>query len=413
MRKAAAEAEAEDAAPTCRKGAMLSDSMQLSSFPFMNSESNFLLGGKSGPDYDQRVWRRDRQAWLHAKASNSPARPSARWKGSFCKVHDTRLVLFGGSESAEVYLNDVWLFDPLLDLWEELHPSTARGREWVISPRRAHSGVVVDSRHLVVFGGSRGDMDEPLKDLWTLDLELKLWTNHKQVRFPLPARKGHTAAVVGRRMFVFGGRRSDTEYFDDLVALDFAPSTWTPTKWTVLPSKNGPAKRNHHVSIPILGDHLLVYGGRGNHDMDGEIMNDVWLYRTTTQAWSQVTKLHLADGTGGHPKPRIEAAYGTGRDNQLVMGFGQASPKELLNDLWTLDVQLDSATGVAHGTWENVHSGNCTVQAGWALSGKQARLVDRGPEPLTLTLVVALIAVVMALYRWRPNRFRSQQYEAL
>ena len=65
------------------------------------------------------------------------------------------------------------------------------------------------------------------------------------------ARYGHSVALVGNRMFMFGGKGEGTT-FRDVHFLDLIQWTWVPVSST----SAGPSPRLNHASCLVGGSHV-------------------------------------------------------------------------------------------------------------------------------------------------------------
>ena len=84
---------------------------------------------------------------------------------------------------------------------------------------------------MIIFGGhffSGGDKFEYLNETWILDVEKLVW--HKiscSGEIPSP-RYGHSAHILGSRMFVFGGKGPGDIVYKDVYFLDLLEWVWVP-----------------------------------------------------------------------------------------------------------------------------------------------------------------------------------------
>ena len=271
-------------------------------------------------------------------------------------------------------------------------------------PRRAHTGVVAGSRHLVIFGGKSGETKLPLKDLWLLNLENWTWHDMSHLRFPGAPRKGHTAVMLGDEMYIFGGRSSNTEYYDQLFALKFDAHTWMPISWHEISVKEGkrPALRNHHVASSLSGNRMLIYGGRGGHDPTYPLLNDVWIFDAASLKWTEVKPLPDPNlpPMVAHPKPRIESASASLSGNSLIIAGGRDFQGRVLNDAWYLEFTKDNEKGA----WRSVSPLDCS---GEPIVTPTVTYVSVGFFVGICILLVAFLAV-----RYR-TRVRQAPYEPI
>ncbi|CAM9880831.1 unnamed protein product, partial [Phaeothamnion confervicola] len=138
-------------------------------------------------------------------------------------------------------------------------------REWRRSlngdsvPRTWHSAsFLVDQKLLVVFGGERsvGGVLEPLDDIMVLDTSIMLWYPPEISGKAPPPRAGHSAAVLGSDVMVFGGTRG-RKWQNGVWALD--TERW---RWRVVPTTGRPpAPRSYHSATAVGGAMMVVLGG--------------------------------------------------------------------------------------------------------------------------------------------------------
>jgi N-acetylneuraminic acid mutarotase len=104
--------------------------------------------------------------------------------------------------------------------WTYQKPLIPNGK--LPSGRGGASLVYADGK-LVTFGGhyyAGDDKFEYLDETWLLDTEKLVW--HKMPcsgQIP-PPRYGHSAHLIGSRMFIFGGKGPADEYYKDIYFLD-------------------------------------------------------------------------------------------------------------------------------------------------------------------------------------------------
>jgi hypothetical protein len=113
------------------------------------------------------------------------------------------LILFGGqaqktvTQTYTIILGDLWVYSLSLSRWTEVFPSGA-----VPTARKDAKMQQLDSRRLVMFGGSNGD--EFFDDMWLFNIETNTW---KEWTFePKPERRSkHSLTKVEQGLIVFGG----------------------------------------------------------------------------------------------------------------------------------------------------------------------------------------------------------------
>ena len=129
------------------------------------------------------------------------------------------------------------------------------------SARGGHSAAMAEDQ-VIIFGGScytSGGRFAYFNDTFTLDTEHHLW--HKVAcsgEAPTP-RYGHSAELIGSRMFVFGGR-GEVGTLRDMYFLDLVEWSWVPLSVT----SACPSPRFFHASL-LVGRKVVVHGGWDGH----------------------------------------------------------------------------------------------------------------------------------------------------
>ena len=166
--------------------------------------------------------------------------------------------------------------------------------------REGHTASVV-GRRIYIFGGTWTDEDDQtiyMNDLHILDVDTLIWSRPGTDGTPPIEREGHTAATIGSRIFIFGGTWVDDEdnsiYLNDLHILETdGVLSWSPGESSGEP----PTRREGHTASPI-GTMMVVFGGAG-FESDGPInLNDLHILCTEAMRWSQ------PNITGKVPKER-------------------------------------------------------------------------------------------------------------
>jgi hypothetical protein len=153
------------------------------------------------------------------------------------------------------------------DLWGTI----PEGEVWPAA-RMWHSMVAYGSK-LYVFGGLSANR-LVRNDFWVYSTSGSSWAQINASNAP-PRRHGHTATVVGSRMWIVGGR-DDTiagavVLYDDIWYWDFGGQQWTQ----VSAGSTKPSARSHHIAVP-QGDFIWIYGGIGS-----STFSDMWRFQVT------------------------------------------------------------------------------------------------------------------------------------
>ena len=191
---------------------------------------------------------------------------------------------------------------------------------------------------------------------------------------PVP-RSSHTLSVVKGRAYIFGGETGHRVLADNamhVVTLPLSGSDSSDYREVPAVSPDHPAPRIGHTAA-VVGNHIYIYGGRGGSEKGLlEEQGRVWVFDTTTDKWSY---LDPAEGSP-NPGPRyyhactasehpLPAAMNAGADaaasatvldeyGTLLLHGGWTS-KDSQADVWSFDVaarfwaKLPDAPGPARG----------------------------------------------------------------
>jgi len=182
--------------------------------------------------------------------------------------------------------------------------------------------VLYPTEKLILFGGyyCSEDMEvqQYMNDVHSLDLRTMAWTD-PEVEGELPEpRSAHTACVIHKRMYVFGGQTHKKKNLNDVYVLKMSENG--TLKWTMfLPNGIPPEPRHGHTAVPAFNN-IIFFGGRGN---ENRIFNDVIILDTLHQIW-------IYPKVGGDiPSPRYyHASCAINHQTEIVM-FGGVKPKGL------------------------------------------------------------------------------------
>eukprot|EP00438_Fugacium_kawagutii_P003423 Skav211337 [mRNA] locus=scaffold3120:267094:267957:+ [translate_table: standard] len=171
------------------------------------------------------LWSFDPKAnhWIEIKPEGYI--PNRRESHSAVCRGDSMLVFggtaFKGFAQPEVR-NDLWSYDPKANQWIEIKP------EGPIPERRCLHSAVCSEGKMFIFGGS-DDADRWRNDLWAFDLAANQWIEIKP-NGPIPGvRAGHSAVSIGDCMFVFGGYDGSVRR-NDLWAYALKENQWIEIK---------------------------------------------------------------------------------------------------------------------------------------------------------------------------------------
>ncbi|MCU0866508.1 MAG: kelch repeat-containing protein [Planctomycetes bacterium] len=302
--------------------------------------------------------------WSQLTHSTPPsARQSARFT-AFDTVND-RIVLFGGSPTNGIYLNDTHVLQCSTGTWTQITGGPApqpryghsltydpvrnevilfggllfngngplnnetwafRGNTWVpLAPAQApaarflHSTVFDTNRGVIVLFG--GGLSATTSDTWE-------WNGNNWIQrattipspFPLRSNSAIAYDPVRQRTVIFGGRVNNSWLQGTL--------EWDGAVWTnVTPAANNPPGRAGAAMAYHAGlDRIVMFGGVGGPTATaGNYLGDTWYWDGTS--WTQVLP-------GVVPSPRASTGfvYDPVRDRGVMFGGNLTSTH--FNSLW-------------------------------------------------------------------------------
>ena len=211
--------------------------------------------------------------WQQAQPHGRARKPC---EGHTVSVVDTSLfVLFGKHEDdcGNVVCPPLQMLD--VETMSLSHPHIEPGpdgRTTIPGDREGHSAAVIGSK-IHVFGGTWTDDDDStiyMNDLHVLDVTCFVWSRPTCSGTAPIEREGHSASVVGNRVHVFGGTWVDDDsnsvYLNDLHVHDVEAMAWSQPSTTGEP----PSQREGHTAA-VVGTDVIVFGGAGLDKEDSSV----------------------------------------------------------------------------------------------------------------------------------------------
>ena len=170
--------------------------------------------------------------------------------------HNNCLYLFGGWNDQE-YINHGLLFNV-----DSLKLVVEQTKDRLLPPPRRDHTLCKMGPYLLLFGGWSHDYDG--NELWLLGSNWK-WQQLEITGTAPCSRRGHSANVIGSKMFIFGGLYGFSKYLNDLHIYDGDNNEWIQPE---LVGITRPPPRAWHTSTIIGQTQILFYGEhRGNGDL--------------------------------------------------------------------------------------------------------------------------------------------------
>jgi len=188
-------------------------------------------------------------------------------------------------------------------------------------PRSHHTASEFNGK-IYIFGGkdNQGQLsDNELQVLNTAGL--KAWNVPKTTGVVPAQRHSHTATLVDKRIFVFGGYGQ--RYYNDLIILNCATLVWSKPRV----NGAGPSPRSSHSAVTDGKDKIYVFGGSYLKSAS----NDLHIFDVASLTWI------VGNPTGEIPTPRHSHAAALIDKEMFVIG-GSDGKGILLNDVYVLNV---------------------------------------------------------------------------
>lgn len=255
--------------------------------------------------------------------------PSAREGHSMVPI-DSLVYLFGGQDGNKSVFNQLTVFDPAMQIWDEEEP--------VNSPptaRSGHKAIVKDGKMYVFFGtGSSGVLD----DIWEYNPAAGEWTQIVPTSTANPVgRYDHSAILVGNKAWIVGGMDNNGNALSDLWAYNFSNG-----QWESYPDITGGGTYGHTTAQK--DGYVYVFGGYHNDYLD----NAIYKFNPGNNSWS------IQSPQGNYPNPFAYCSFMQLDDKVFLFG-GQNSNGTTSNcyewDLTNMQFnQLASDPGVSNAS---------------------------------------------------------------
>lgn len=143
---------------------------------------------------------------------------------------------------------------------------------------RSSHAIAIVGQKLYAFGGEFTPRVPVDNQLYVFDLVDQSWSVTEATGDAPPPRVGVTMATVNGIIYVFGGRDAEHKELNEFYSFDT-----TTNKWALLSNGEiGPAHRSYH-STTADDRHVYIFGGCG----DSGRLNDLWAYDVVDKKWTQ------------------------------------------------------------------------------------------------------------------------------
>eukprot|EP00299_Pterocystis_sp_00344_P017414 c8723_g1_i1.p1 GENE.c8723_g1_i1~~c8723_g1_i1.p1 ORF type:complete len:915 (-),score=205.97 c8723_g1_i1:18-2600(-) len=252
------------------------------------------------------------------------------------------LIIFGGSDSANSALNDLWYWCPGVQQWSKV-ASTGES----VTPR-SNAGVAVLRNVAYVFGGMTADKVR-LNDLWGCHLT----SGTCSLLDVTGASRPHTRRSMNvmmdshsslSQLLVFGGYWKNSNACSTCASVvraidvDRSIDVWKYelqySRWRKMYSNDAPEARHCSASF-LIQDRMVMFGG---YAIDGILEhNDMWYFNVDALQWRRLP----AEDDVPCPAGRHEHTFDkwTDRNNNVfAVVYGGIGTAGLLHDVWVTNI---------------------------------------------------------------------------
>eukprot|EP00736_Rhodelphis_marinus_P013939 Rmarinus@m.10305 len=231
------------------------------------------------------------------------------------------------------------------------------------SPRGGHSLTVYENKAFVFGGGNRhGDC---FCDLYCLNLDTMEWCRLEPSGESPKGRSGHSAAFVGRKLYIFGGQNPYLqEMYNDLHSYDVDINQWERLSW----DGPRPSARNSHLCFSRGTDVWVLCGAT----MEGPCC-DVWIYGTDTKTWQDVTDTYTWLLAGHIDIPD------DGETNEAGNGGGEERPKRAMLEAQITEREMSAIVPWPVRVVSHTHTRTHTCTRTHTHTNTHARTPTRSP----------------------------------
>lgn len=208
-------------------------------------------------------------------------------------VLSNTIFTMGGVNSDNVQRADVWKYDPATNTWSRVD------NEMSSPPTDGRAGGtftgVPSTGNFLAFGGAR-PWSMGKDAVWIYDPSTGFWTTYNMSN-PQGDRDGHSAGVIGNKLYVVGGDINDEDAF--IQYTDLNGSSWSNQALTMtMAGRPTPRKDQATVFDPSAGN-IYIFGGKAvtvtvglaENVNTAAVLTDSWRFNLNTLQWYRLADL--------------------------------------------------------------------------------------------------------------------------
>lgn len=250
-----------------------------------------------------------------------------------------RLLVAGGTfwrDGSKIWSSRTDFFDPHTNTWSAGPP---------LPNPRADSAVVTTGDEILIIGGSSDN--QALADV--LAFTKGRWEQRPAMRLPRP-RSYPAAAVVGSRIFVFGGVARPGDF--NTITEDVLCQDWNkPGEWRKV--SHMPSPLRSLAAVAVIGEHVYLFGGVTPAGDGIRNLAETWMFDAASLKWQR-----LRDSPDAN---RAWAAAVRGDSILLLGGYTSDFSRQVLeyspaSDQWSLRDNLTLPRGLVDARFTRIES---------------------------------------------------------
>ncbi|KAG7671615.1 putative Acyl-CoA-binding domain-containing protein 5 [Nannochloris sp. 'desiccata'] len=318
----------------------------------------------------------------------SDRRPPPRYEQSMALIGNYLYVV--GGNCGGRYLADTWALNLENLSWNCISTGKLTGAATLdqeggqltsplpLPPVAGHATVPWNG-NVVCIGGHTKAKDEVEMPVRLLDTQSDAWSTLTPTCtsdvHPRP-RGGHSATVIGNKVYVFGGEDATRKPLNELWVLDLSTLEWSQPETTTSDGSNAPKARSQHTSCSFRNRYIIIFGGGSV----ANCFNDLLVLDTQTMEWS------CPSAEGPVPPPRAGHAAAVLGTTLYIVGGGNNTRG--CADMYALDLS-NLGQGVGTTTGED----GPVLQ--WVLVGNtpaDAAIASEGLSLLTVPMAGCMVS---------------------
>ncbi len=184
--------------------------------------------------------------------------------------------VFGGISN--VFLNDLWAYDPIANQWSKKTSLPAAGRGGA-------AAICIDS-FAYIFGG-KTQTKAAIAEVWAYNLYTDHWK--RKADMPFGPRWRSAATLYNGKAYLIFGLDDTLRYCPEIYEYDPVNDQWTLFS-------SFPEGGRNYVKAHTINNGLITIAGQ---DSVGKFLNECWKLNYLTKVWEEVTALPSLGRRGG------------------------------------------------------------------------------------------------------------------